>query len=285
MFLGVGALTWSLWSGMEVAPSSSATWALRAGRAGSASKKTRAWAHVARAATAWWLGLAGALLVATRPEAALTIGIFGLAAALAHRRHGLLHVAGLLFRVGILPVVVLALQSVANRVLTGESSANGAIVKLALNNPFMTAEDKLADWVFNVKYAALRQPRLPLRAHRGRSHERGRRSMAGRAARARVPGEDGVVGRHRSARPGGAPLCFARTRRIAIVLWAQIVGWIVLVAFNGQVRWQNERYVMPAVAWMLILAALGVTVALRRRAAPIGWPAIARFDRRSSARS
>ncbi|MDF2697440.1 MAG: hypothetical protein K0S65_5823, partial [Labilithrix sp.] len=66
------------------------------------------------------------------------------------------------------------------------------------------------------------------------------------------------------------PLCFARTRRIAVVLWAQIVGWIVLVAFNGQVRWQNERYVMPAVAWMLILAALGVTVALRRRAAPIG---------------
>ena len=32
---------------------------------------------------------------------------------------------------------------------------------------------------------------------------------------------------------------------------------VVLVALNGQVRWQNERYVMPAVAWMLIMTALG----------------------------
>ncbi|MDF2694574.1 MAG: hypothetical protein K0S65_2957, partial [Labilithrix sp.] len=154
MFLGVGALTWSLWSGMEVA-FFLATWALGLVAWLRLEEDARVGARP-RSATAWWLGLAGALLVATRPEAALTIGIFGLAAALAHRRHGLPHVAGLLFRVGILPVVVLALQSVANRVLTGESSANGAIVKLALNNPFMTAEDKLADWVFNVKYAALR---------------------------------------------------------------------------------------------------------------------------------
>jgi hypothetical protein len=62
------------------------------------------------------------------------------------------------------------------------------------------------------------------------------------------------------------PLAFARTRRIAIVLWAQIVLWVVIVALNGQVRWQNERYVMPAVAWLMILVALGISVSLRTRA-------------------
>ncbi|MCW5831161.1 MAG: hypothetical protein KIS78_01730 [Labilithrix sp.] len=81
------------------------------------------------------------------------------------------------------------------------------------------------------------------------------------------------------------PLCFARTRRIAIVLWAQIVGWVLFVALNGQVRWQNERYVMPAVAWMLVLAALGVSVALRERAAPAGRLSARRSGRPSSPRS
>jgi hypothetical protein len=62
---------------------------------------------------------------------------------------------------------------------------------------------------------------------------------------------------------GALPLAFARTRRIAIVMWSQIVAWVVIVALNGQVRWQNERYVMPAVAWLMILVALGVSVSFR----------------------
>ena len=57
---------------------------------------------------------------------------------------------------GLPAVFLLALQAIANRLLTGELSANGAIVKLALNNPYMTGEEKFADWVFNVKYASLR---------------------------------------------------------------------------------------------------------------------------------
>ena len=32
------------------------------------------------------------------------------------------------------------------------------------------------------------------------------------------------------------PLAFPRTRRIAAVLWAQIVAWVAIVALNGQVR-------------------------------------------------
>ncbi len=268
MFLGVGALTWSLWSGMEVA-FFLATWGIA----------LVAWLELetdARVSSrpsssrAWWLGLAGALLVATRPEAALTIAIFGLAAAHAHRRWGGAHMFSLLMRAGLPPATVLALQSVANRLLTGESSANGAIVKLALNNPYMTAEDKLADWVFNVKYAALRN----LDYHF--AHIEGDRMSE---LVDRWPGAPSVlVYLSKTAWWAGVvplvfavlPLCFARTRRVAIVLWAQVVAWVVIVAFNGQVRWQNERYVMPAVAWMLVLAALGVTVAFRRYAQPIG---------------
>src|SRR5262249_55504656 len=36
----------------------------------------------------------------------------------------------------------------------------------------------------------------------------------------------------------------------------------------GQVRWQNERYTMPAVAWLLVCAALGACALFRRSARP-----------------
>ena len=244
IFLGVGALVWSLWSGMEVA-FFLGTWAI--------------------AFASWWkvergegrglaLGFAGALLVATRPEAAFTIAVFGIAAAGRFLREGRREAIFVLLRVAIPPVVVLVAQSIANRLLTGEWSANGAIVKLALNNPFMTGREKWDDWLFNARYAMLRN----LDYHF-----------------AEVTGEhlSAIVPRWKAWWAGVVPFalallpsCFPRTRRIAIVLWAQIMGWVAIVAFNGQVRWQNERYVMPAVAWMLILTALGVSVMFRKRA-------------------
>src|SRR5262249_21353447 len=47
-------------------------------------------------------------------------------------------------------------------------------------------------------------------------------------------------------------------------LWASAIGWLLLVAANRQVRWQNERYTMAAVAWVLVLFAMGVGVILSR---------------------
>jgi hypothetical protein len=266
-FLGVGALVWSLWSGMEVA-FFLATWAIalvawwrleRDARTDSAARAPR---HASL------LGLAGALLVATRPEAAVTIAVFGLAGAHAHRRRGRAWTFGVLLRAGLPAVIVLVVQATANRLLTGELAANGAIVKLALNNPYMTAEEKLADWIGNVKYAALRN----LDYHF--AHIEGDRmsDLVERWPGAPAP----IVYLARTVPWAGViplalallPLCFERTRRVAFVVWAQIVGWVLLVALNGQVRWQNERYVMPAVAWMLVMTALGVSVAFRRRASP-----------------
>src|SRR5208282_4164566 len=56
-----------------------------------------------------------------------------------------------------------------------------------------------------------------------------------------------------------ASLAVKRTRGAGLLLLAQVAGWVLLVAFNGQVRWQNERYTMPAVAWLLVAAALGAS--------------------------
>jgi hypothetical protein len=53
---------------------------------------------------------------------------------------------------------------------------------------------------------------------------------------------------------------------------------MLVVALNGQVRWQNERYTMPAVAWLLVCAALGACALFRRSARPsivIGAVAVA----------
>lgn len=230
---GVGALTWSLWSGMEVA------WFL-----GAWACALLAFLHLDRGpesaipARAWWLGFWGAVLVATRPEASTTIAAFGVAAALRWRTRAF----GLLVRVGAPAAIALLLQAAFNKLLTDEWSANGAIVKLAINNPFLPFDAKLDDYTFNLKYAVLRNTEYHF---------------------ADLPVWGSVL-----PALALAALTVKETRRMAIVLWAQILGWLALVAFNGQVRWQNERYTMPAVAWLVICAALGVAALVRRRGKP-----------------
>ena len=270
IFLAIGALDWSLWSGMEVAwllavwALAFVAWRVLEGDARRLTQKKRVVMH------AWALGVAGALVVTTRPEAAVSVAAFGIAATQAHFRHGKRRAFGILVRAGFPSVVVLGLQSLVNKALTGEVSANGAIVKLALNNPYMTSHDKLEDWTDNAKYAALRN----LEHHF--AHRDGEMLSQWVPANwptqnplthvpgvlARTPDWAGVV----PFAIATLPLLFARTRRVAAIFWTQIVAWVLLVALNGQVRWQNERYVMPAVAWLLVMAALGVSVALRPRA-------------------
>jgi len=125
----IGALDWSLFSGMEVA--------LFLG----------IWSAAFRAALApdprgfrqWELGLWGLLLVVTRPEGATSIAALGLLAGHASRRAGGLR-AGLatLARAGAPALLALIIQAIVNRLLTGEFAASGAIVKITLYNPFMT---------------------------------------------------------------------------------------------------------------------------------------------------
>jgi hypothetical protein len=223
----VGALCWSLWSGMEVA-FFLGIWGLA----------LAAWFAVIEPeepspGSPWMLGAAGALVVLTRPEGATSVAVLGLAAALVvGRRQGARPALRVLLGAGLPALAVLVIQAAVNRLLTGESSANGALVKLALHNPYMTPEEKWADYRFNLRYVF---DRLSYH-HLGEERPWGL-----------VPLGLGL----------GA-LADRRTRGAAAVLLMSALTWWLVVATNGQVRWQNERYTMPLVAWVLAAAALGL---------------------------
>ncbi|MGK3989859.1 hypothetical protein WME99_42845 [Sorangium sp. So ce136] len=263
--LSIGALDWSLFSGMENA-FHLGVWALatlaalavvravnvphvprapRVPRAplepGGAGERAAAPPPGRIARLGWVAGLAGALLYATRPESVVCVAVLGVYAAIAvERAHGARAALATLLRTSVPGAVVCVAQAVANRVLTGEWAASGAIAKLALNNPYMTSEEKWNTYEFLATYVVARN-----------------------------------TNHHFSdALPWGwlvpalalVPLASRRTRGIAAMLWIQVVGWLALVAMNGQVRWQNERYTMPAVAWLLVLAAMGLALLVARAA-------------------
>ncbi len=247
VLLSVGALDWSLFSGMENA-FHLCTWALML----AASLRVVESAEGGRGplGRAVIAGLAGALLYLTRPESVVCIAAFSIWAALAvrHRRRAARLAAlgdtspeplpwGVLAAMGAPGAVALVAQAVANRVFTGEWAAAGAIAKLALNHPYMTAGDKWAQYTDLLRYVVLRN-----------THHH----LADFDAAHPIPWGWLV--------PIVALLPFLSraTRGIAALLWAQVIGWLLLVSLNGQVRWQNERYTMPAVAWLLVLGALGL---------------------------
>jgi hypothetical protein len=232
--LCVGALDWSLFSGMEVA----LFLALWGGA-------VIAWDDLSQLAlkpesklgvAAALLGAWGACLVATRPEGGAALFILGLSAIWGARKRRPGEVLTLLVLSYAPALGVLLAHGVANRILTGESTAAGALVKLEMNHPFFTPQAVWDAWLFHFKYQVLR-----------------------------------VTQYHFSDTPvygwlawllAAVPCFFSSTRRAALVLWASVISWMMIVALNGQVRWQNERYTMPAVAWLLLAAALGLAVLL-----------------------
>ncbi|WP_232379357.1 hypothetical protein [Polyangium fumosum] len=237
--LSLGALDWSLFSGMENA-FHLGVWALMLLPILSIGKTPDDPRAVRR--DGLLAGLAGALLYATRPESVVCIAIFAFYAALLVRRPlGLRAAFATLLRASIPGAIVAVAQAVANRLFTGEWAAAGAIVKLALNHPYMNGEQKLDEYLSHLKYVVLRNTQHHFADW--------------------IPGQN---------LPWGwvvplvalIPFFSKKTRRIAAMLWAQVVGWLLLVSLNGQVRWQNERYTMSAVAWLFILAAMGLGVLL-----------------------
>ena len=238
--LSLGALDWSLFSGMENA-FHLGVWGVALVPVLRLVRETKREAskdrHRRVTQLGWLAGLAGALLYATRPESVVCVASFAIFAAVAVRRaDGNRAAVATVLRIGVPGAVAVVAQAVANRAFTGEWSANGAIAKLAINNPYMTGEDKLAQYVDLLKYVVLRNTQHHFA----------------------------------DALPWGwlvpivalIPLFSRRLRGAAILLWAQVAGWLALVALNGQVRWQNERYTMAAVAWLFVLAALGIATLL-----------------------
>jgi len=231
-FLCVGALDWSLWSGMEVALFLG-LWSLA----------IVAWddlwlaADDARApyAQAALLGISGLLVCATRPEGIGALFVLAASALWKQRRRAPLGLL-LLTALALVPAgSVLVGHALANRWLTGDSTAAGALVKLEMHHPYMTRAEVIGAWWFHFKYQVLRVTQYHFADI----------SWLGWSA--------WLV--------AGYALWAPSTRRVAVVLWLSMLTWVSIVALNGQVRWQNERYTMPAVAWLLTSAALGLGAA------------------------
>ncbi len=234
VLLSVGALDWSLWSGMEVALLLG-LWSLA----------VIAWDNLRRAANtseaqpryalALALGGCGLLVCATRPEGIGALGVLTLSALWDYRRLGRSKLAMMALLALAPACVLLVVQAAANLLLTSDSTAAGALVKLELHHPYLTRSEVVAAWWFHFKYQVLRVTQY---------------HFSDVAAVGWIPW---LI---------AAFALFPRsTRRPAIVLWLCMLTWISIVALNGQVRWQNERYTMPAVAWLLSCAALGLGAA------------------------
>ncbi len=238
--LSVGALDWSLFSGMENA-FHLCTWglSLRATcllvRAAELGKPLIKWALLA--------GFASALLFLTRPESVVSVGALSAWALLRLREKAPDKRFPLRVTVALGAPFAVAFvgQMVANRVFTGEWAAAGAIAKLTINHPYLTPSDKWSEYGRFLKHVVLRNTHR----HLGEFNA-----------------EHPIPWGWLVPLTALFPLFSKHVRGIAIALWAQVIGWLLLVSMNGQVVWQNERYTMSAVAWLLVLSAMGIAVLL-----------------------
>lgn len=256
LVLSVGGLDWSLFSGMENA-FHLGIWGLaslqldrieeltdpRTG--GGEGPRGRTGAQGPLSATAA-LGFSCALLVLTRPESVVCVVAFVAAALLYMRRASLKSWRSPMLAatlVALIPMVALGGVALLNRLATGEWSQSGAITKLAMFDPYLSSQERVADWWSNLKFSLGRLVYFHF-------------------ARADVPG----------AKAAGyvlpllalVPLLHKQLRGRALFLLCQVAGWMLLVSLNGQVRWQNQRYLMSGVAWGVTLSAIGVAVLASR---------------------
>ncbi len=236
LLLSTGVLDWTLFSGMEVALFLGVwggTWVAWDELRNCDGTQRLTGLSVA-------LGVACLLLVGTRPEAAITVAIFSVSAAVSVcKRFGRRHaVVTLLWSASPAAALVVA-QAIANRVLTGDFTAAGALAKLEMHHPYLTAKQVWEAWLFHVSYQVRRISEYHLSS---------------------VPWLGYLLWVF-----AALAVAFRRTRTQALLLWACATAWVLVVALNGQVRWQNERYTMPALAWLLLAAALGFAELLTRR--------------------
>lgn len=223
-----GVLGWSLFSGMELALFL-AIWAVCA----SYYARLR---HPAPQDSPqrlrYGLGGAGLLLVMTRPEALFCVGIFAWlsasSASMLPRRQRLSH-----WFVVLAPALAFTvLRAGLNRLLTGSFADAGALVKLETLHPFHDSREVALRWLGHIGFQFAR-----------------------------------ITTYHTTDDPyfgwvfwvlavmGFIP---QKTRRHTALLWIMALGWIVIVGQNEYVRYQNDRYTMPALAWLLTACAIGV---------------------------
>ena len=239
--LSVGALNWTLFSGMEVAlflaiwAYCAYLWDQRLSELSLAPKSSLLPKHQFRKDA--YLGLACAFLVMGRPEAAPLVAIFGIWISLAQWRASSLSRAVVsLVSIGAPGALILIAHMLTNHVLTGDSAAAGALAKLEIHHPYMDATAVWDSWLFFIRYQFMRLSAYHFSSVSGLGFLLWPLALLS--------------------------LVFKKTRRFGILLWLSMLTWTALVALNGQVRWQNERYAMPTVAWLLLAVSLGLGAGL-----------------------
>jgi len=182
--------------------------------------------------------MAGAVLVATRPESATSIAVLGFTAAILTSRshHGLARAFSVLVRAGLPAAATLGAHAVANRLLTGEYSAAGSLTKVVWHKPHLGMGEQWGLYLGDLNHAVFRN----LHHH-----------FSTVSALGWIPVVLALVA-----------LLSPRTRTSAAILLASSASFLLVVAMNQHVIWQNERYTMPAVAWLLMAAGLGLGVLL-----------------------
>ncbi len=242
VMFSVGALNWSLWSGMEVA-FFLAVWAGSLGAwlvFGVQSDNNADAKTLTRLAAL--LGAFCTLLVATRPESALVVACFSVSAVVIGWKRCTPRARLLvLFYSALAPALVVIGQTLANKYFTGETAAAGALVKLEAYDSRLNSAQVWDAWKFHLGYQILRVTDYHL-------------------SDAAIP----LFGAKLSYGwllwlLAAVPLFVKQTRRTALLLWCSAAAWLFTVSLNGQVRWQNERYTMPAVAWLLVSATIGLS--------------------------
>ena len=235
LLVSIGALDFTLVSGMEFALFIALVF--RAFVRAEALMRTPP--HV-RAAAQWRLGGLGALLVWTRPEAALVIAVLAVLAARHARSQSPL---AALVRVASPGAVATLLVAVLNVSLTGDWASAGARLKLLSSNPYLSDLDRGREVVLNAFYFHWK-----------------------------------VIEGSAVARPGLvwlllacalAPLASRRTRDLGCAVLVSSGLYALLVSFNGAARYQGFRYYAPAVAMFVCAIALGLGAIGRKVGAPL----------------
>lgn len=228
----VGALGWAVFSGMEIALYLG-LWSLSLAAMLAAIRETNPRSRVLRE---WLLGASGVLLVLTRPEGAASVAILGAGAAIAGEERSLESRLRAFLRATGLGFSALFAKALVNQRLTGESLSNAAIANLFVHHPLLTLEEKITRYRESVEYLMAR-----ILEHHF----------------ADVPRYGLVV-----LALATIPFASSRLRGLCALLFASSLSWLALVALGEPNAGLNEVHAMPAVAWLMLAASLGVGLLL-----------------------
>ena len=235
LLVAVGALDFALFSGMEVA-----LFVALAFRAFVLADRVVRAPPDARARAQWRLGLVGAALVLTRPEAGVIVAVLSVLAARHARSHSPL---AAMFRVASPGALATIAVGALNFAETSDWASAGARLKLLSSNPYLSDLDRARELVLNLLHFEWRVVEGSLVA---------RPAFVWAIAACAL-----------------ASLLGRRTRAIGGAALVSALLFALLVSFNGAARYQGFRYYAPAVAMLVVAVALGASAIARRAGAPV----------------